>query len=246
VEVDLIFPRNDTFAPSKLTPIVFAIQNPSLVQSINPVLSWNIEQRGVSANDSINTSDLFHLSSLNYSNSDPYFLYESTGHLDSEGFFQFAWTIEYSNCSQDAGTDAGTNAVTFTRNSTRHSLYFTTKNGTSQPDLIAATDDNTCAQSLSQAWNVTNLLNVPDEKSYGGAPSCAVVPSPTATASPCKVKISPSAASSISAALTSYACAAPSPQVSCPAAKNAASGTQLPVGGAWLTAIVGWLAYTLA
>jgi hypothetical protein len=113
VEVDLIFSRNDTFAPSKLTPIVFAIQNPSLVQSINPVLSWNIEQRGVSANDSINTSDLFHLSSLNYSNSDPYFLYESTGHLDSEGFFQFAWTIEYSNCPLSPGELPGRQKCSF-------------------------------------------------------------------------------------------------------------------------------------
>lgn len=242
VEVDLIFPRNDTFAPSKLTPIVFAIQNPSLVQSLNLVLYWNIEQFGVSSNDSINTSDLFHLSSINYSSSNPYFLYESTSHLDAEGVFQFAWTINYSNCSQDAGTDS----VTFTSNSTRHSLYFTTKNGTSQPDLVAATDDITCAHSLSQAWNVTNLLKVPDGKSYGGAPSCAVVPSTTPTPSPCKVKISPTAASSISAALTSYACAVPSPRVSCPAAKNAAPGAQLPVGGAWLPAVFGWLAYTLA
>ncbi|PKX96189.1 uncharacterized protein P174DRAFT_483453 [Aspergillus novofumigatus IBT 16806] len=125
--------------------MAFLRRTPSLVQSLNPVLSWNIEQRGVSANDSIHTSDLFHLSSLNYSNSDPYFLYESTGHLDAEASFQFAWTIEYSNYSQDAGTDA----VTFTRNSTRHALYFTTENGTSQQDLVAATDDNTCAQSLS-------------------------------------------------------------------------------------------------
>lgn len=39
-EVDLLFPRNETYAPSWLMPIVFAVQNPPLTV---PPLSASIE-----------------------------------------------------------------------------------------------------------------------------------------------------------------------------------------------------------
>lgn len=36
VEVDLVFPRNDTYTPAALIPIVFAIQNAQLAASLDP------------------------------------------------------------------------------------------------------------------------------------------------------------------------------------------------------------------
>lgn len=40
VEVDLIFPRNDTYGPSVLFPIVFAIQNIALAPSLDPSIDF--------------------------------------------------------------------------------------------------------------------------------------------------------------------------------------------------------------
>ncbi|KAL2016191.1 hypothetical protein VTK56DRAFT_4080 [Thermocarpiscus australiensis] len=42
VEVDLIFPRNDTYGPSPLFPIVFAFQNAALAPSIDPAFDLEV------------------------------------------------------------------------------------------------------------------------------------------------------------------------------------------------------------
>ncbi|KAH8819150.1 hypothetical protein F5884DRAFT_743574 [Xylogone sp. PMI_703] len=41
-EVDFIFPRNDTCAPTPLMPVVFAIQNPSAANTLDLLLMWTI------------------------------------------------------------------------------------------------------------------------------------------------------------------------------------------------------------
>ncbi|KAL7924301.1 hypothetical protein ACQKWADRAFT_286390 [Trichoderma austrokoningii] len=41
-EVDLLFPRNETYAPSWLMPVVFAIQNPSLAVPLSASIQWNM------------------------------------------------------------------------------------------------------------------------------------------------------------------------------------------------------------
>lgn len=55
-EVDLIFPHNESYAPSPLIPIIFTIQNLSLLSSLNPEISYYIEQQNVNTNESISTS----------------------------------------------------------------------------------------------------------------------------------------------------------------------------------------------
>ena len=41
-KVDVIFPRNDTFAPTPLMPIVFAVQNPAVAQQLNLRLNYRV------------------------------------------------------------------------------------------------------------------------------------------------------------------------------------------------------------
>src|SRR5207244_4320386 len=60
VEVDLIFPRNDTYAPLPGMPIVFAIQNPQLVASLYPSFDLLLYQLGDS-DGNYSLRDLFSL-----------------------------------------------------------------------------------------------------------------------------------------------------------------------------------------
>ncbi|OJJ66127.1 hypothetical protein ASPBRDRAFT_138688 [Aspergillus brasiliensis CBS 101740] len=244
-EVDLVFPRNESFSPSPLTPIIFAIQNPSLLSSLNPEIYYNIERQNISVNESFVTAGSIQLSNLNYTASDPYLLYWSIGSLNIEGTFLLAWELKMNNCSQSPQT----NTLTFGYlGSRRHQLYFSTKNGTSSPDISAATEDGTCEQSIAQAVQVPALLDVPPTRTWG-APSCAQTVGPSPTPSPCEVKIDSTAAASISAALTATACGNPlRTGLSCPtpSSENMASARLLPVGGLRTLAMGMLLAYGLA
>lgn len=243
-EVDLIIPRNESYPPSRMTPMVFAIQNPSLLSSLDPRIHYSLEQQNVNINESISSGGVIELSHLNYTDSDPYFLYWSTNALDFEGTFLFAWELHMSNCSYNLENDA----VEFGYAASRSQVFFSTKNGTSPPDLVAATEDGTCDQSLAKAVHIPDLLEVPPTKTWGG-PSCAVNPDTLPIPSPCEVKIDSSAAASISAGVTASACANPlHTGISCPSPSlgNAASRAQSPVSGAWILAIATLLAYSLA
>ncbi|KAL5045694.1 hypothetical protein BDW71DRAFT_198181 [Aspergillus fruticulosus] len=244
-EVDLIFPRNESYSPSPLTPIIVTIQNPSLLSSLNPEISYYIEQQNVNTKESVSTSGSVQLSNTNYITSDPYFPYWSTGDLNIEGSFMLAWELQINNCSYSPQS----NALNFGYfGSCRHQLYFSTKNGTSSPDFVAATEDDTCNQSQAQAVQVPDLLEVPPTRTWG-APSCAATVGPSPTPSPCKIKFDSTAAASISAALTSSACANPiRTGLSCPtpSSESAASAAQLPVGGPLILAIGMLLTYGLA
>ena len=125
--------------------------------------------------------------------------------------------------------------------------YFTLKNGTSPPDLVAATNEDTCGLTLAHALNVTELLKTPESKIIHNGTSCPVVDegTPLPTPTPCKVKIDKSAAESISAVITSRACVAPSLSGidDCPPPTGAASRVLgLSVGGPCGAAMVGLLA----
>jgi len=86
-------------------------------------------------------------------------------------------------------------------------IEFTVKNGAKQPDLVAATADDTCASSQNFTFDVLGTLNVSRIVLYDGRSSCAVLPAPMSTpsANPCGAKLNSSAASSISSAITSCA-----------------------------------------
>ncbi|KAE8307530.1 hypothetical protein BDV41DRAFT_584409, partial [Aspergillus transmontanensis] len=239
-EVDLIFPRNDSYPPSQLIPIVFAIQNPSVFSSLEPRIRYHVKQHNVTLNEGIHRSGEIKLSRYNYTGSDPYFLYWSIDYLDFEGIFSIYWQLLMFHCTADA--DFGF------LGSPRHESFFSIKNGTSPADFVAATEDDTCDQSLAQAVRVPDVRKVPSSQVWDG-PSCAATANLVPTPTPCNVKMDSSAAASISGALTSTACANPFlTALSCPipTSENAASIVQLPVGGLWTLAVGMLLAYAHA
>ena len=149
------------------------------------------------------------------------------------------WTISWGNCSGtlDQITSRGTSRV-----------VFTTKNGKQQPNLVAATADDTCTSSESFTFNMTGTLSVGYPPDYDDRTLCAVLAPtlPTPAPNPRGTRVDASVASSISSALTSRACAgATNPLVSCPPTPTGKSsgprGAQFPVRiMAWLT-VFGWL-----
>jgi hypothetical protein len=216
LEVDLIFPRNDTYAPTTLMPIVFAIQNSHYAAALDVKFDWTVWQ-GSGYNTKFIASREVVLKNADFSSSDPFFAIDSIPINTTEGVWWFTWTSATGNCSDffELNSDLITPniSLTFQNLVDPDPLIFTTKNGTQQPDLVAATADGTCNNTESFTYNVTRILNFTSTPRYDGRSSCAVLESslPAPDPNPCGVTLNASVASSISAALTS--CASQHPTV---------------------------------
>ncbi|KAB5539352.1 hypothetical protein GE09DRAFT_315742 [Coniochaeta sp. 2T2.1] len=235
VEVDLIFPRNETYAPSAIFPIVFAFQNAALVPSLNPVLDMLLWDSA--GNDIMADQPYINLQWNNFSSHDPTYVYTYVVGLDTDGVDGAApashalnWGLTFANCSNETG------ALVFAGGSRSTPVFFTIQSGAKQPDLVASTaGSSSCADISHFAFNLTGTLNVSFPAVYGGCNTCAVFSDGAQTlvaGNPCAARVNPDTASSILAALTATACAAPRPVISCE------STTSAPAKG-WKTGYAG-------
>lgn len=216
-EVDLLFPKqNTTYTPNPLFPIVFAVQNPRLVKSLITSISWSLVEGNYPGDNAGNDSNgpgrslpahnTFEFGSAMstpklFSSSEPHLItYFVNTTSYPEGAFTLDWQLDVTDCFHH-----------FSRWNTP--IFFTSWSGQA-PDLVAATSADTCRNTIAYAFNITQE----------GCPH-VVVSGPTPTTNPCAVTIDPAAASSISAAATSRACARlgldnyilhPYPNVTCP------------------------------
>ena len=254
VEVDLVFPRNDSYAPTPVLPVVFAVQNSALAPSIAPYISltiWNWNNMS----DTIVT-DHFVLTWENFSSSDPFFVHHSYTGFNNEGNWWLTWHVVYQSCTEESLQSPFSRRRIIT-NSTGWSIGFTTENSTRELDVAAAINDKkSCSEQLhlerlGVAVNVTNALRVPDSASsewLGRGDMCAVVASATPTPDPCRATMDSAAAASISSAVAARLCALRDPTLSCPPKDERGENTaqQLAVGGlACLAAAFGALSYIL-
>ncbi|KAL4744116.1 hypothetical protein BDV11DRAFT_165806 [Aspergillus similis] len=251
VEVDLIFPRNETFAPSDVTPIIFGIQTPNLLHNLDATLSWSIGQNDVDLNTTSSYAGvgLHHLSEIITNSTAPYILKTYNRHLNKSGSFSMTWQISYGNCSRDLKTDDVTRSV----EGAQYWVRFTTAADAPEPNLVAATDEDTCNDSSAFAFNVTAMLDNPgrDQLGWQEGPSCAVLPRRTDLAeprpTPCNVKIDEKTAENITETLYQRACDWPlDPPASCPAPTpmiGVGTRVRLPRGGLWGLGILGVLVY---
>ncbi|KAJ5793481.1 hypothetical protein N7457_000080 [Penicillium paradoxum] len=257
LEVDLVFPRNETYAPSPDMPVVFAIQNPHLAAPLNMRVTYLITPPGIYENTTETT--LFNMNSTSSSDLDSHFVYNKTD-VDTEDVWELTWFVEYGRCTGSKG-----DMMYYNSNFTIDSIIFTTKSGAAKPDLVAVSNDDTCPKGIA-AWNVTSTLEV-EGTNWGGYDTCAVVSEkfPWAKGQPCAAGFDSAAASNISAALKGTGCAASgcsedgknstndqdskdsedSADDKDSADKSAAGALNLP-GAALLTTIVAGLAYILA
>ncbi|ROW15175.1 hypothetical protein VPNG_03015 [Cytospora leucostoma] len=209
VELDLVFPRDATYSPVALMPIVFAVQNSQAASSLGLTISWQFVKIG--AGDPSSTG-FWDLTSTNYS-SDPYYIYTYTPLLkDAEGDFKLLWYAYSTNCSSSGSMDPSF------RSENKY-VTFTLQNGTQQPDLVAAISPDTCATMSTQTYDIVGTVPYSDyENPEPGRNSCAVLAEPSPAATPCALSLVSAQASSISAAITATACAGKYPDLTtgCP------------------------------
>ncbi|KAL5333854.1 hypothetical protein BJX70DRAFT_45343 [Aspergillus crustosus] len=75
VEVDLVFPRNETYAPTKDFPIVFAFQNAEKAELLNPKISYTIINWNNFDNSFARFTYPHDLKGVNWSSNNPYLSY---------------------------------------------------------------------------------------------------------------------------------------------------------------------------
>ena len=245
-EVDLLFPRNDTYAPTVLMPLVVGIQNPSAAVPLNVALHWYIYQLN-GGNVTRYGDGVIPETYYIPPGARQYYEYSSFYNLATiEGTWLLHWTVSSINCSQFP-----VNNHSIPGYIQGNHIIFTTKNGAQATDLVTATADGVCATAQSFTFNVTGVekVSVGSADTIGGGDSvttCAVVApmSPTYRPNPCAAQLNATGASSISLALTASACGLPSSVVSCPV-KSAGSLKDRFGGPIWGAATLGWLLYSL-
>lgn len=242
VEVDLTFPRNETYAPSPLLPVVFAFQNAKLASSLNARILFDIWDYNNRSESSVSAT--YSLRWANFSSSDPYFEYRGFSYkFNTEGIWMLTWRLGWDSCTEESLDLVGNHRLV--ANYSGDTIIFTTKKSSQEVDLVAVSNNQTCSESAGVTVNITNTLKVPAWVDWDGGETCAVVASSTSTPDPCRVKIDAVAASSISSSITSRACLATDPPVACPADDENAAQRVAVVSVACLAAGFGVLGYIL-
>ncbi|KFY08943.1 hypothetical protein V492_05754 [Pseudogymnoascus sp. VKM F-4246] len=203
MEVDLVFPQNDTYAPAHIVPVAFAFQNSDLAGYLQPSISFSIKPYGGSSEGNSSkaiANGNFKMTWTNFTESNPYVQYgEALEGLNTEGTWVLDWELSVSNCSGSADD------LKFTLDSEMHRVIFTTKNGAKAPDVSAATSADSCSKSQGRAFKITKTLDSGD-KFDNGRP-CAVLAETAPALNPCGAKINASAAADVVASFTAKACA---------------------------------------
>jgi hypothetical protein len=199
VEIDLVFPRNDTYAPVELMPIVFAIQNaPAAALPPMRQINYEIQRVGPRTAENFVTSDVIDFPGTTNFSTDPYYAILSANTFNNtEGAFYMQWEIIASNCSHSGPVDQSEILGDLT--------YFTIQNGTKQ--LSLETGPDTCP-TQSFTYNVTGTVLYSE---FTRLDVCALLAEQTPPANPCAICVDDTMASSISATMTAAAISNSSP-----------------------------------
>ncbi|KAK8074332.1 hypothetical protein PG994_005231 [Apiospora phragmitis] len=209
MELDLVFPRNESYAPTARLPIVFAYQNPELARALHArvsVIVRNWDNMGVGGADA-----QFNLDRANLSSRDPFLQYDYFQEFGVEGHWLLTWTVSWDNCTEHSLAQhyGGQRLTTHTASQV---IHFSTSKSAPEIDLVAATDNKNCPQDLEErqemglTFDVTDTLEVPIWADKRAGDHCAEVAESTPTPSPCRVQIDSAAVSSMAASMTARAC----------------------------------------
>lgn len=215
-EVDSLFPRNSTYTPQALMPIVFALQNPTLASPLEATIFWELWEGNNRSSPGSVIDGGIELRLIDLSSSDPLLVTRFVNTIAyPDGFWTLAWSLLINNCSQPQGS---AQSITLS-----NATIFTTSTSGQAPDLVAATSANMCGTTEALAFDVI---------SFGFA--CGVL-GPNPTTNPCAATINPVAASSIYAAATSSACSLQNrqqnPNVTCATATGKPSASSADAAG---------------
>ncbi|KAJ2984422.1 hypothetical protein NUW58_g6067 [Xylaria curta] len=161
LEVDIVFPRNDTYAPVHAFPLVIAIQNNSLSQFLkfNMTMLWAIFH----ADNQTGWIELGSFQANPPTSDDPRYLVSATTKLNNtEGRFRMNWMVVTSNCSITNVNASGNSTVDSHYIEYATNTYFTLQNAAQPPDLVAATSSDTCASIEALVLNITGATPLPN------------------------------------------------------------------------------------
>ncbi|KAK5654619.1 hypothetical protein OQA88_6940 [Cercophora sp. LCS_1] len=225
VEIDVVFPRNATYAPSKYFPIVLAVQNAALAENLKLHFRSEVWNGSKFREHAVGSPilDLMDISTKANVSSD--YLLKTYINLSGEGQHGFVAWLDWSFCNENIGTPPAGDSEDRHRaydpmlfNTTGVDVVFTIKKDAPEVDLVAATsDERAClAQPRAQpAFAITlsgQTREYPAFKPNGGefeveGGTCEVLPAvSTTTANPCRASISAAAAESMAAALHGEQC----------------------------------------
>ena len=206
LEVDLVFPRNETYAPTAYVPIIFALRNGNadLGQNLRPSINYNLRNITDPINWTVPAHISHELASANSSSYEPYFVHNFFSSFATEGRWELFWWVTWLSCDEDKDDLE----PSFMTNSENRVIEFTIKNDGQVVDIVAATaNDKTCPAELGLAINVTDTTMEISRRWNRPAGTCAVLASsPTPTPDPCLVKISSAVVASMSASWTARIC----------------------------------------
>jgi hypothetical protein len=206
-EIDLIFPRNGTWAPADAMPIVFAIQRPDLAPSLAvDIISWTLQQRGTQNRQ---TGDVVLLGFEGSSNK-TYFVQRAVSNTSNiEGTWYFSWEFLAGNCTSSTNPRYSSYADPSSFVYTSHGSIseFSTSRSAPSANWTSLTSAQSCGGSDGIAFAVNDVLQVSKYSGWRGFnASCAVYGPTKTTPNPCAVTIDAAAASSVSAGLKYQAC----------------------------------------
>lgn len=216
MEVDLVFPRNETYTTDQQMPVVFAIRNAQLGPLLQPSISYQV--RNISDLGQSGPSNHHLFLNVSWTDYEPYFAYTFIN-MTAEGAFQIFWSTSWIYCNQTSGRNK------IVRDDSTELLHFIVKKDAPATDLVAVTaNDEPCNASPGGSINISNMTAVPSFPDKG---SCALMDAsnPVGVSSdPCRVKIDEPTAERIQNNLRERLCSALNPDrpADCTTKDNAA------------------------
>lgn len=237
LEVGVVFPRNETYAPTDVFPIVFALKNAELAKNLRLRITSSV--RNGPELETVFGGRRFDLANANFS-TEPYFVYEYVT-ADTEGPQRLVAHSEWVSCDESG------NQVSFIGGNSSYSasfnVDFTIKKGGQEVDLVDATaDDTTCTGKVGFTLNVTDETHELAASGSMPASTCAVLdsPFPTTAVGPCRVRVDEAAEASMLARV----CSRNNPPTDCPGEGSAVQ--QLATAGiASFAAVFGVIGFLL-
>lgn len=201
MEVDLIFPRNDTYDPIDNWPVIFAVQNFEMARSFDGFLHWDAWLDADDTHSNVFSWTMIDFKDLNSSRSGTQFLSETTRKLQGiEGTWRLRWSFSLRNCTVDMkDEDSMPQSIGFATH--YRQIVFTTKKGAAQLDFAAYTESGACHDTDGIAYNVSETIS-----RWGVDNICPIIPDTMPPPNPCAVEIDKETASNISFGLNHSGC----------------------------------------
>ena len=253
LKIDLIFPRNETYNPSPMFPIIFSYGNPEMIPLFEPIISYTVWNPS-NYNKSIHT-ELRDKPFVNRSSSNPHIEFDYYSYpFNTEGTWELSVHLRWANCYVQSPRERDLDErVRMRRNfTTLGTVVFTTKGPLKQVDLADATNNETCSNPIGLSidtaeWKFPIFDDAHDVDFVG---SSCIVPQSPVEADRCADTLDPATISSIDATMTSWQCSWPGDEpdgVDCKTWRESLESTALRViagGATCLAFMLGVIAYT--